>query len=262
METVFYPVPVNDVLEIISCSIHDLHTQQEKMDLVIFSISGLAISGSFNDNLCVKAYRLLKKDFPDLPPVKMHLHKVIPMGAGLGGGSADGAFTLRLLNEKYQLNLTNTQLINYAVMLGSDCPFFIINKPCFAGSRGEMMEVISLDLSDYTTVLVNCGIHINTGWAFSQLGRTTDQQEEARPLKNIIQGPVAGWKDILGNDFEQPVFRSYPALKDIKDALYSQGAVYAAMSGSGSTVFGLFAKDKQFVNDFPVDYEVIVVKSP
>lgn len=203
----------------------------------------------------------MKKDFPELPAVKMHLHKVIPMGAGLGGGSADGAFALRLLNEKYQLNLTNTHLISLASKLGSDCPFFIINRPCFATSRGEMMEVISLDLSSYTIALVNSGIHINTGWAFSQLGRPTEPQlrEGSQQAKEILQGPVENWKADLVNDFEQPVFNSYPAIKYIKEELYNRGAIYAAMSGSGSAVFGLFAKDESLSVNFSEGYDVKVL---
>lgn len=260
LETVFYPVPVNDVLEIITCSTEELHSVQEKNDSVIFSTSGLAISGNVADNLCIKAYRLLKEDFPELPPVKMHLHKVIPMGAGLGGGSADAAFTLLLLNEKYHLNLTDTRLIDYSLKLGSDCPFFIINKPCLASSRGETMEVIPLDLSGYAIVMVNCGIHINTGWAFSQLGHLEKRASPTQSLKEVIQRPVESWKPYLVNDFEEPVFNSYPVIKEVRDELYRLGAVYAAMSGSGSTVFGIFDKEQEFLNHFPAEYQVIRVK--
>lgn len=168
VETIFYPVSVKDILEITTLTSNELLARDRENHHIQFSTSGLPVEGAQNDNLCIKAYHLLKTDFSELPALKMHLHKVIPMGAGLGGGSSDGAFTLRLLNEKFHLNLTTRQLIDYAIKLGSDCPFFIINKPCFATSRGEIMETITLDLSKYSFMLVNPGIHINTGWAFEQ----------------------------------------------------------------------------------------------
>ncbi|MEJ7769092.1 MAG: 4-(cytidine 5'-diphospho)-2-C-methyl-D-erythritol kinase [Chitinophagaceae bacterium] len=262
LETIFYPIAVTDILEITSCHYHELITQEEKNDFVVFTASGTPIAGSTSDNLCIRAYRLLKKDFPELPPVRLHLHKVIPMGAGLGGGSADGAFTLLTLNEKYQLNLTKSQLISYAVVIGSDCPFFIINSPCLATSRGESMETVMVNLSDYTIILVNADIHINTGWAFHQLHRSADyrQEQSFRSITDVIVHPVESWKNELVNDFEQPVFSTYPALQKIKDALYSQGAIYAAMSGSGSTMFGIFRKDEKPILDFPPGYDVMTVK--
>ena len=226
LETVFYPVPFKDALELIPST----NTEIE------FTGTGLAVDGNAADNLCVKAYHLLKKDFPELPSVNIHLHKTIPMGAGLGGGSADAAFMLKLLNEKFKLNLSTNQLINYALQLGSDCPFFIINKPCFATGRGEMLEETAVDLSAYKIVLINPGIHINTGWAFTNI-------TPALPVKSIneiIKQPINTWKDELKNDFETAVFTAHPTIKEIKEDLYSQGAVYAAMSGSGSTVFGIF----------------------
>ena len=226
LETVFYPVPFKDALELIPST----NTGIE------FTATGLAVDGNAADNLCVKAYHLLKKDFPEIPTIKIHLHKAIPLGAGLGGGSADAAFMLKLLNEKFKLNLSTDQLINYALQLGSDCPFFIINKPCLATGRGEMLEEIAVDLSAYKIVLINPGIHINTGWAFSNI----TPAQPARSIKEIIQQPVNTWKDELKNDFESAVFTAHPAIKEIKEALYTQGAVYAAMSGSGSTVFGIF----------------------
>ena len=160
LETIFYPIPLKDSLEII----RDTSPQQE----IIFSQSGNQIDGVPADNLCIKAYRLLKKDFPQLPAIQMHLHKAIPLGAGLGGGSADAAFAIKLLNEKFQLNLSPDQLISYSLQLGSDCPFFIINKPCYATGRGEIMQPLTISLSGYQLVLVNPGIHVNTSWAFSQ----------------------------------------------------------------------------------------------
>ncbi len=226
LETVFYPVPFTDALELIPST----NTEIE------FTGTGLAVDGNAADNLCVKAYDLLKKDFREIPAVKIHLHKAIPLGAGLGGGSADAAFMLKLLNEKFKLNLSTDQLISYALQLGSDCPFFIINKPCFATGRGEVLEETAVDLSACKIVLINPGIHINTGWAFSHI---TPAQPD-RSIKEIIQQPVVTWKDELKNDFENAVFTAHPAVKEIKEGLYAQGAIYAAMSGSGSTVFGIF----------------------
>ena len=161
IQSLFYPIRTRDVLEIIESS-----DANEDID---FSQSGLQIQGNASGNLCVKAYHLLKKDFPELPAIKMHLHKAIPMGAGLGGGSADGAFTLKLLNEKFNLQLSTASLIKYTLELGSDCPFFIINKPCYATGRGEILNPVTLDLSAYKIFIINPGIHVNTGWAFGQL---------------------------------------------------------------------------------------------
>jgi 4-diphosphocytidyl-2-C-methyl-D-erythritol kinase len=228
LETVFYPVGVKDALEIIPSA--------STAEAIEFSSSGLTVEGNTNDNICIKAYHLLKKDFPQLPCIKMYLHKAIPMGAGLGGGSADGAFALQLLNTKFNLNISTPQLLNYAEQLGSDCPFFIINKPSYATGRGEILETINIDLSKYSIALINPGIHINTGWAFSQLTPALPQKS----IQQIIQQPVSTWKEELKNDFEKPVFEKYAAIKDIKEELYHLGAVYACMSGSGSTVFGIF----------------------
>jgi len=228
LETIFYPVPFRDALEIIPNS--NSTTEIE------FTGTGLTVEGNTEDNLCIKAYYLLKKDFPQLPSVKIHLHKTLPMGAGLGGGSADAAFMLKLLNEKFKLNLSTSQLLNYSLQLGSDCPFFLINKPCFATGRGEVLEEITVDLSAYKMVLINPGIHINTGWAFSNITPALPPKS----IKEIIQQPINSWKEALKNDFEVPVFATHPAIKEIKEVLYAQGAAYAAMSGSGSTVFGIF----------------------
>jgi 4-diphosphocytidyl-2-C-methyl-D-erythritol kinase len=228
IETVFYPVPFKDALELIP----DANSKTE----VDFTATGLAVDGNPEDNLCIKAYHLLKKDFPKLSAVKIHLHKTIPMGAGLGGGSANAAFMLKLLNQKFNLNLSTPKLLNYSYQLGSDCPFFIINKPCFATGRGEELEEIPLDLSTYKIVLINPGIHINTGWAFSQITPALSKKS----IKEIIKQPIETWRDELINDFENPVFKAHPQIKEIKDTLYQQGAIYASMSGSGSTVFGIF----------------------
>ena len=226
IETFFFPVHLKDSLEII---------EKEKLE---FSTSGFSIEGEPEKNLCIKAYDLLKKDFPKLPTVQMHLHKAIPMGAGLGGGSADGALTLKLLNKKFELNLSEKQLINYSLQLGSDCPFFILNKPCFATGRGEILEQTGLDLSGFKILIVHPAIHISTAWAFANI----NPLKPVKSIKQIIQQSISTWKAELINDFEKPVFEKYPEISKIKDALYDAGAIYASMSGSGSAVYGIFRK--------------------
>ena len=249
IETVFYPVPLNDALEIIISNIS--HPE------VTFSTSGIAIAGADVDNLCIKAYHLLKKDFPLLPSIKIHLHKAIPIGAGLGGGSADAAFTLKALNEKFELGISNSQLLAYALQLGSDCPFFINNNSCIATGRGENMQPCTIDLSSYQLILINPGIHINTGWAFSQLNIATENSvndSSLIPINEIITTEIEGWKNLLKNDFEKPVFSEYPIIKEIKENLYAQGALFALMSGSGSSVYGIFKKNFQPSFKFPATY--------
>ncbi len=232
IETVFYPVDLKDALEVVT---NNQSNSSESLP-INFSSSGISIPGDTANNLCIKAFQLLTKDFPNIPPIQMHLLKIIPMGAGLGGGSADGAFTLKLLNEEYQLNLSQTQLINYAAELGSDCPFFIINQPCYATGRGEILTPISIDLSAYKIVLVHPSIHVNTKWAFEQL----TPSKPAISVKTIIDQPIETWKEQLINDFEAPIIKMYPIINEIKNTLYQYGAIYASMTGSGSTVFGIF----------------------
>ena len=243
LETVFFPVlELKDALE----TIHG-NTGNGELN---FTYSGLEITGDASDNLCSKAYHLLKKDFPELPAVQMHLHKAIPMGAGLGGGSADGAFTLIMLNKQFGLGLNEAQLIQYALKLGSDCPFFVINKACYATGRGELLEPITVDLSNYRLVLVNPGIHVPTGWAFAQIQPTIPDLH----CNHIIQQPVETWCKTLTNDFEAPVMKAYPAIQVIKEQLYQQGALFASMTGTGSTVYGIFSKNTHPLFDFPNHY--------
>ena len=180
----------------------------------------------------------------------MHLHKSIPMGAGLGGGSADGAFILKLVNDKFNLGLNESQLIKYALELGSDCPFFIKNKPCFAEGRGEILNEISLDLSNYKILIVNPGIHINTGWAFNNLKITGTETN----LQQAITKDITTWKDNITNDFETPVIKAHPGIGEIKNQLYNSGALYSSMSGSGSTVFGIFKNKPTEAIKFPEAY--------
>ena len=226
LETVFYPIAVSDALEILPAA--NLTMTQ----------SGIAVPGDPAQNLCLKAYHLLKKDFPTLPAVQMHLHKYIPMGAGLGGGSSDGTAALIILNQQFSLGLNDQQLIDYASQLGSDCPFFVHNKACHATGRGEILTPIHLDLSNYQFLLVHPGVHIATAWAFQQLNPHTKSES----IQAIIEKPITDWKNYLINDFEAPVFKAEPTLSAIKDQLYQLGAIYASMSGSGSSLFGIFPK--------------------
>lgn len=226
LETVFYPIAVSDALEILPS------------DKLTLSQTGIAVPGDPDQNLCLKAYHLLKKDFPSLPSVQMHLHKNIPMGAGLGGGSSDGTSALLILNQQFSLGLNDRQLIDYASQLGSDCPFFVYNKACHATGRGEVLTPIALDLSNYQFLLVHPGKHISTAWAFQQL----NPQTKSESIKAIIEKPITEWKDCLINDFEAPVFKAEPTLSEIKSKLYQLGAIYASMSGSGSSLFGIFPK--------------------
>jgi 4-diphosphocytidyl-2-C-methyl-D-erythritol kinase len=242
IETIFYPVPLKDAVEIIEAP--------GSVKGVEFTASGLAIEGNENNNLCIRAYDLLKNDFPHLPPIKMHLHKVIPMGAGLGGGSADGAFALRLINEKFALGLKSEQLLAYALHLGSDCPFFIINTASFASGRGEALEPIPTDLTQYQFLLINPGIHINTSKAFGAL----QHNRQYRSLKDLISEPVAGWKGKICNDFEHQAFMQFPEMAVLKDQLYAAGAVYASMSGSGSTIYGIFEQGPRPRLNMPPHY--------
>lgn len=232
LETVFYPIALKDALEAIRAEGSGIQ----------FTSSGLPIAGNPHDNLCVKACHLLQKDFPGLPGLQVHLHKHIPMGAGLGGGSADGAFMLLLINQLCNLELDQEQLIRYALQLGSDCPFFILNRPCFAEGRGERMQPITLDLSGYRFVLIHPGIPVSTARAFAGI---SPRKPEQPLIATITSLPVTEWKNGLVNDFEKHVTNMHPAIGEAKAELYAQGAVYAAMTGSGSTVYGIFPRNTQ-----------------
>jgi 4-diphosphocytidyl-2-C-methyl-D-erythritol kinase len=232
--TCFYPVPWTDVLEIIPSQ------------TLTFTSSGLLIPGNESDNLCLKAYALLKKDF-DVAPVKIHLHKIIPTGAGLGGGSSDAAYTLRMLNAIFNLRLPSEKLIQYASLLGSDCAFFTLDTPVFAQGRGEILSDISLSLAGKHIVIVTPDIHVSTVQAFATIApRPVDID-----LREVLSNQkIDTWKDWVKNDFETTVFKYYPELDEIKIKLYSAGALYASMSGSGSSVFGIFEKNPALQNQF------------
>jgi 4-diphosphocytidyl-2-C-methyl-D-erythritol kinase len=256
IETVFYPLLLTDVLEIIHDNSFISINPDQKNTGAKFITTGLPINGSAGKNLCVKAYQLLQYDFVKLPPVQIYLHKTIPIGAGLGGGSADGSFTLKLLNEKFRLGLSPEQLLDYALRLGSDCPFFILNRPCFATGRGEFLQAIDLNLDAYSFIIVNPGIHVSTSWAFQQINPGLP----LKSLREIITEPVSRWKDELTNDFEQAVFNHHPELATIKSELYKAGAIYASLSGSGSCFYGLYPKNHFPELRFPDSFQILRIK--
>ena len=226
IETLFFPIPLHDSLEIIPSP-----------GAFEFKLYGIPLDDT-SKNLCVQAYDLVKKDFPSLPEVKMFLLKAIPTGAGLGGGSSDATFTLQLLNKTFDLSLSKEQLLIYATSLGSDCPFFLTNKPCIATGRGETLEEIDISLKGYSIVLVHPGIHVSTAGAFSKLNPV----QAVNSIKELVMLPIDQWKNKLVNDFEPTVFDLHPEIANVKSALYANGAVYASMSGSGSSVYGIFKK--------------------
>ncbi len=230
LETVFYPVALEDALEI-----RALPEADKKITLHQY---GMEIAGNPEDNLVAKAYSLLDKEF-HLPPVEIHLYKHIPSGAGLGGGSSDAAFMLKLLNGHFHLNLSEEQLEIYAATLGADCAFFIKNKPVYAEGIGNIFSPIELSLKGYQIMIVKPDVFVSTREAFANI----HPHHPEYPVKEVIRRPVAEWKDILINDFEASVFPQHPVIGEIKKELYNQGALYASMSGSGSSVFGLFAPD-------------------
>ena len=241
IETVFYPVSWKDMLEVNEDINGDFNLE----------ISGLSISGNLQSNLIYKAWQLIKSDHP-LPPIQVHLHKLLPMGAGLGGGSSDAAFMLKLLNLKFNLGISNQKLTEYAAQLGSDCPFFIKSKPCIATGRGEVLTQFPLDLSNYQIVIVMPNnISVGTAEAYSWVTPT----EPVRSLMETIQLPIKEWKNHLINDFEAVVIKHHPRIGEIKNELYKAGAHYASMSGSGAAVFGIF--DKGVAIDF--DFEDCIV---
>jgi 4-diphosphocytidyl-2-C-methyl-D-erythritol kinase len=239
IESCFYPIGWADILEIIPAA------------TFAFASSGIDIPGEATGNLCVKAYQFLQKDY-NLPPVNIHLHKVIPIGAGLGGGSADGAFAIKLLNQVFELNLTSLQMQDYARRLGSDCAFFIENTPVYCYGKGDQFSGILLDLSKYYVVLVNPQIHVGTAEAYAGIIPAVP----GKNVQEILQLPIAQWKEYLANDFEKSIFAKYPEVKALKETLYTQGALYASMSGSGSTVYGIFDQEIQVKQLFPEHYQL------
>jgi 4-diphosphocytidyl-2-C-methyl-D-erythritol kinase len=228
LETIFYPVPWRDALEAVPAT----------GGKTTLNLSGLAVDAPNEKNLVMRAYRLLAEEY-NLPELDIYLHKAIPFGAGLGGGSADAAFMLTMLNQLFDLGVPEDKLAEYAATLGSDCPFFVYNRPMMASGRGEVLSPIGVDLSGYTIVLVKPPFGISTPEAFA--GITPKQPKLA--LAEAIRQPVERWREVLFNDFEPHLFEKHPQLAAIKQRLYDRGAIYAAMSGSGSTIFGIFKND-------------------
>ncbi len=235
LQTCFYPVNWLDALELIEVA------------ALQFTSSGIEIPGAMEDNLCAKVYYAVKERY-NIPPVHMHLHKNIPIGAGLGGGSADAAFTLKALNRKFGLELSDDEMEDLVKPLGSDCAFFIKNKPVFAYGKGDEFESIDLSLKGYYIALVYPAILIATKEAYSGVV----PQKPAVPLKLVLQQDMSKWKDLLINDFEKTVFKNHSDLSAIKQQLYNAGAIYASMSGSGSCMYGIFAEPTEL--KFPKQY--------
>lgn len=233
IESCFYPIPFCDILEILP---------SEKLS---FTSTGIPIPGDADSNLCFKAFQLLKSDF-NIPPVKIHLHKIIPIGAGLGGGSADATFTLKALNELFQLELTEEQLEKYASQLGSDCPFFVRNKPVIATGIGNIFQPIDINLSGKYLQLIYPDIHISTQQAYSGV----KPKDEGQNLTSDLNQNIATWKNTIKNDFEVSVFNQFPKVEDVKKAFYHNEAIYASMTGSGSAVFGIFDKQVAGANNY------------
>jgi len=234
LETIFYPVPMlKDALEVIPAA--------EGEDSSI-RITGKQIDGDAHQNLVWKALQIIQAKFPErVSSVKVHLLKSIPMGAGMGGGSADGSFMLRLLNKFFNLELSDLAMSELALELGSDCPFFIYNSPHFAAGRGELLAPIHLDLSEYSLQIICPKVHVSTATAFSKI----KPKEAPFNLKMIEALAIENWKHHIFNDFEEAIFDVHPLLAEIKDDLYKSGAVYASMSGSGSALYGIFRKGEK-----------------
>jgi 4-diphosphocytidyl-2-C-methyl-D-erythritol kinase len=232
LETIMFQLPVNDVLELV------------KSDVFSFKSSGIPIPGSQENNLCIKAFELLKNRH-SIGNVQIHLMKNIPMGGGLGGGSSNGTYTLLALNELFELNLSKDVLRSYAAELGSDCPLFVETFPQFAEGRGELLSPISINLSGYYLRLINIGIHISTKEAFSSCRFPS---KEKPLLQDIIQQKIENWKGNLHNDFEDSVFPLYPALANLKEKLYEDGAIYASMTGSGSTLYAIYTQKPELLH--------------
>lgn len=234
LETVFYPLGLADILEF---TINKSKTE--------FAQTGLILDTGTANNLVVKAYDLLKEKY-NLPELNIHLHKNIPSGAGLGGGSSDAAFMLKTLNEYFKLGIKNKKIFAYADELGSDCPFFLRNEPVFAEGTGNIFSKVNIDLNKFYIFLIKPNIHISTKEAFSGILPKTPK----KCLKDIINLPIDQWKKCMINDFEKNIFIRYPEIKQIKDKLYDLGAIYAQMSGSGASVFGFFIDEPLVPKEF------------
>ena len=230
IETLIYPVELSDILEV-------KLSQQPQLFLY-----GLAVEGSLHDNLCFKAYSMLNTEF-DLPPIQFHLYKQIPVGAGLGGGSSDGAYTLRLLNDYFSLGINDLELEKYAARLGSDCPSMLYKHPSLSTGRGEELTPFSIDLSEFFILVCKPAISISTAQAYAKV----QPQKPDRMLREILSLPIHEWKGCIVNDFEKALFPDFPVLQEYKEKLYASGAIYASLSGSGSALFGIYESKELYV---------------
>ena len=238
IETVFYPIALCDILEVVPSA---------KTAAYTFHASGIAIDGDVEKNLITKAFRLLERDF-DMPPVEVFLEKVIPFGAGLGGGSSDASFMLKMLNESFDLQLSAAQLEGYAAHLGADCPFFVRNRAVFANGTGNVFHDINFSLKGYSLALVKPRVQVSTKDAYAGISPRKPRYDLRETIENK---PIAEWRNIVENDFEKTVFERFPEIERIKNELYEQGALYAAMSGSGAAVFGIFKYGSDAAAAFP-----------
>ena len=233
LETTFLSVNLCDILEVIECN--PSVTGKNKVN---FTSHGIPIDGDTSNNLVVRAYQLLDKQF-NLPAIEVCLYKMIPMGAGLGGGSSDAAFMLKLLNTKFNLQLSNEQLKMHAAKLGSDCAFFIDNTPAYVLGKGHELSPIEIKLAGYYLVLLCPPVHSSTALAYQNVARRNEITNE-NSIKINIHQPIETWRNTIFNDFEPSVFKQFPQLAQYKESLYQDGALYASMSGSGSSIFGIF----------------------
>lgn len=239
IETLFVPIyGLCDVLEI-----------QESAQFK-FTCSGMDSKQLVADNLCVRTYQLMQHAY-DLPPIKIHLHKCIPIGAGLGGGSADAAFMLVLLNKYFKLSLSIEKLKTYAQLLGSDCAFFIENKIALGIEKGDVLLPVDISaLKNKYIYIIKPNVYINTAKAYA----LAKPEKPAVLLRNLLHSPIEKWKEGIRNDFEKNIFPNYPVFQDIKTFLYEQGAIYASMSGSGSTCYGIFERMPSMNKEFPSNF--------
>ncbi|MGZ2370877.1 4-(cytidine 5'-diphospho)-2-C-methyl-D-erythritol kinase [Ancylomarina sp. YFZ004] len=240
IETVFFPINMRDAIEIADSKGNSPYT---------FSASGIPINIEAKDNIVVKAYELIKAKY-NFPAQDIHLHKKIPFGAGLGGGSANAAYMIKLLNQKFKLGMSIEEMEDEVKKLGSDCAFFIKNEPAFAVEKGDKLSSIDLDLSGYHILLIKPDVHISTPEAYANI----KAQKQEISLEELIKQPIETWKSSIKNDFENSIFPKHSLLAIIKEELYEEGAIYAAMSGSGSSMFGLFKNEPNILPQWEKHY--------
>lgn len=236
LETIFYPIMIKDALEIV---------ETPNLETDIFIESGIKTGTNADSNLVMKALQLVRSQY-QIPPVEVHLLKKIPFGAGIGGGSADAAFMLKLINSKYSLGASSKELADMAAKLGADCPFFIYNRPMFASGIGEKLEEVEISFENYYLILVKPEIFVSTKDAFSAIKPATPSKN----LKYIVKHPIEEWKNLMFNDFEKSIFPKFPMIEHIKEKLYALGAIYASMTGSGSSVYAIFNKKTDLKHHF------------